>query len=139
MITALAEAAAPSTGPDVLGIVQYISTASPALMLALFILALSKNWLMLPREINEYKAAAERERVETKADVDRERSENKSAFNVRIQGMQTDLDAARGNVADLTDTIIKQVVPAVTRVAGPLSELVELKRAQPRRRGQSND
>lgn len=124
MITALAEAAAPSTGPDVLGIVQYISTASPALMLALFILALSKNWLMLPRELNEYKTAAERERA---------------AYDTRLQGLQTDLEGARDNVAELTDTIIKQVVPAVTRVAGPLSELVELKRAQPRRRGNPND
>lgn len=104
-----------------------LATASPALMLAIFIIALSRSWLILPRELIRLQKECERERLETKAITD--------TFALR---QQADLDEARAANAELTETIIEKVVPAVTRVAGPLTELVEFKRAQSRRRGQDD-
>jgi hypothetical protein len=84
---------------------------------------IKRIWIMPVGEFNDFKETTERERVATKI-----------ASDARISGLENDLDTARQSIAELTDTMIKQVVPAVTRVSGPLNELVELKRAQQRGR-----
>lgn len=139
MIQELAQAPPPS-GVDFL---SSVSSLSPILSLGLggvlAVMLIKRIWIMPVGEFNDYKTVAERERIEAKADCDRERLDIKVAAETRVLRMQADLDEARVVNAELTDTIIKQVVPAVTRVAGPLSELVELKRTQQRKRGQPND
>jgi hypothetical protein len=53
---------APSGGGDFGGMAETIGNASPAVMLAMFILALVRRWFVLPRELDQaYKRIAELE------------------------------------------------------------------------------
>lgn len=110
MIPMMAAASVAQSGGavDALDFASAFAKASPAVMLVFFIFSLWKNWLILPREL----AATE-------------------ARNLRTQA---DLDAARATIVELTDTVVKQTA-IMTRVAVPLTELVEMKRAELRGSG----
>lgn len=132
LVSALSEAApTPPSGNGISDFLSSLSSLGPILQLGfggfLAILLIKRIWIMPVGEFTDYKEVTERQRIDTK-----------EASDQRISKLETDLDTSRATSADLTDTIIKQTV-IMTRVAGPLSELVELKRAQPRRRGQNSD
>jgi hypothetical protein len=135
--------AATTGGGGVSDLVATLSSFSPFFSLGiggvLAVMLIKRIWIMPVGEFADYKAVSEDAREAAKASCERERAEAKVNADERYARMQTDLDAAREQVSELTETIIRQVVPAVTRVAGPLSELVEIKRAGQRKRGQSGD
>jgi hypothetical protein len=76
----------------------------------------------LQNQIEQHRVscAADRDRVE----VDRVRERDQA---------RKDNDEAQATIKGLTTTIVEQVVPAVTRVAGPLLDLVRIKEAEERR------
>jgi len=83
-----------------------------------------KERVRLEKLVDDTKATAERNARDSKAQCDRERTR-----------LEKDLDDVQATNASLTNTIIEQVVPAVTLVAGPLNELVKLKQPVSKRRG----
>jgi hypothetical protein len=135
--------AATTGGSGVSDLVATLSSFSPFFSLGiggvLAVMLIKRIWIMPVGEYRDFRAAVEASIEAAKVNADRERVEAKAAADERAARYQTDLDDARATVAELTETIIRQVVPAVTRVAGPLSELVEIKRAGQRKRGQSGD
>lgn len=120
-------------------LVSSLSSLSPLFSLGLggvlAVMLIKRIWIMPVGEFEDYKAAA----CAAIAAAERVRDDTKTAADERILGLQGDLDTAREQVSELTDTIIKQVVPAITRVQGPLTELVELKRKEQRKPRGSGD
>jgi hypothetical protein len=58
-----------AAAPDFLDFASALASASPALMLAMFIVALIKRWLILPRELDKCESRVK--------DVEKERDEYK--------------------------------------------------------------
>jgi hypothetical protein len=121
-----------------------ISTFNPILNLGLggvlVFLIIKRIGIMPTYVFKDAKAEWDRERVDIQTRVDHER-DSWNAERVRLEAdrvrerddSRRDTDEAQSTIKTLTTTIVDQVVPAVTRVYGPLTDLVRLQEAEERR------
>ena len=129
----------PATGSGFLSGLSSLSYLAPLfgplVGVVIAVMLIKRIWIMPVGEHKEAMAALTARMEAAAAAAEESRVETKAISDSRIHKLHHDNDSLQVMNGELTDTIIKQVVPAVTRVAAPLSELAEIKRAQSRKRG----